>query len=213
MKKEVKILLALSSAIALATIFGLRAYKTSSGGSSERSVRSELVREDSPTLGSRDSSVTIVEFLDPECESCKAFFPVMKDVLKKYEGKVYFVVRYMAFHKSSQMAVAATEAAGLQGKYWQMQEYLFSTTDEWSHQPTPNRAYFIKYAVELGLDLTSFERDLDDNRWITKVNRDMADGQTLGVRGTPTIFINGVRLESLNQASLESAIESVLSGS
>ncbi len=116
----------------------------------------------------------------------------------------------MAFHRSSMMAIAATEAAGLQGKYWEMQEHLFATAGEWGHQSTPNSSFFINYASTLGLDVDQFQKDLDDPKWTQKVQRDMADGAVLGVRGTPTIFVNGVVLPQLSPEALESSIESAL---
>ncbi len=215
MKREFKIISVLGIIIVIVGLIATKLYRDSVAKVGSEKVSSplqpEFVREDSPTLGSKDAPVTIVEFLDPECESCKAFFPIMKDVLKKYEGKVFFVVKYMGFHRSSMMAIAATEAAGLQGQYWQMQEHLFSTAEEWGHQPEPVRSLFVGYANTLGLDMKRFETDLDRDTWKAKVQRDMADGAILGVKSTPTIFINGRLLPDLSQASLEEAVESALS--
>lgn len=214
MKRELRIISALAIMVVIAVLIATSLYRKSVAKvESEKAsiaARPELVRDDSPTLGSKDAPVTIVEFLDPECESCKAFFPIMKEVLKKYEGKVFFVVRYMGFHRSSMMAVAATEAAGLQGQYWQMQELLFSTAEEWGHHPEPVRSFFVGYASTLGLDINRFEEELDNHTWTAKVQRDMADGAILGVKSTPTIFINGRQLADLSQASLEEAIERAL---
>ena len=162
----------------------------------------ELVRSDSYSLGPAMARVSVVEFLDPECESCKAFFPIMKRVLKEYEGRIHFVVRYMGFHKSSAMAVAATESAGLQGKYWEMQEILFEKAEEWGHLPAPEESYFLSYAKILGMDIEKFRSDLVDPRWQIKLDRDMEDGKGLGVTGTPTIFINGNKLQDLSYESL-----------
>ncbi len=211
MKREVKVVLSLAAAVTVALLAAAMFYKSRQPSQIAAPVRAglsqELIRGDSWTLGPADAPVTVVEFLDPECESCKAFYPIMKEVLKKHEGKVHFVVRYMTFHRSSMMAVAATEAAGKQQKYWEMQERLFATAGEWGHQPTPIRGFFVSYARELGLDVDRFQLDLDDPAWATKVQRDMADGSTLGVSQTPTIFVNGVKLEDLSQEALETAVE------
>ncbi len=214
MKKEAKIIAALAAVVVAGLLVATYIYRGSTSKLSSENqahgLREEFVRDDSATMGPKDAAVTVVEFLDPECESCKAFYPIMKDVLKAYDGKVHFVVRYMGFHRSSMMAVAATEAAGLQGKYWEMQEHLFATAEEWGHQPTPIRSFFVSYARTLGLDVNRFETDLDDPKWATKVQRDMADGAALGVKSTPTIFVNGVPLAELSQDVVESSIESAL---
>lgn len=221
MRKELKILIGLSLIVLLGVVLATTFYKktepTPQTGSTSVpftpageygvTLREEFVREDSPTMGPKNAKVTVVEFLDPECESCRAFHPIMKEILKSYEGGIHFVVRYMAYHTSSALAVAATEAAGLQGKYWEMQDLLFNTADEWGHQPQPNQEFFLKYAGQLGLNVEQFKKDLVDPRWQAKVERDMNDGKALGVRGTPTIFVNGEVLEKLGFEGLRTQIE------
>ena len=213
MTKEAKILVGLALIIAL--VGGVATYiyqsKTSTAKSENLSygvsLRQEFVREDSPTLGPKNAKVTLVEFLDPECESCRAFFPIVKRVLEEYQGKIHFVVRYMPFHTSSVMAVAATEAAGLQGKYWEMQELLFNSADEWGHQPSPRKDLFMKYAAALELDTERFSADLDDPRWPQKAMRDMDDGKILGVQGTPTFFVNGEAVSELSYEGLKKSLD------
>jgi protein-disulfide isomerase len=176
------------------------------------SLREEMVRPDSHSMGERNAPLTIVEFLDPECESCKAFHPTMKKFLEANKEKTRFVVRYMAFHTSSAMAVAALESAGLQGKYWEYLDTLFTTAEEWGHKETPVPAFFEKYASSLGLDIEKFKSDMADPRWQTLVQRDMKDGQLLGVRGTPTVYFNGELLRSLDYSALVEAANKQLGG-
>jgi protein-disulfide isomerase len=216
MKKEFKTLAILSLVLVVGGIVAVYFYNSvqsrshSTAKSYGVTLREEFVRDDSPTLGPKDASVTLVEFLDPECESCRAFFPTVKRILKEYDGKVHFVVRYMPFHSSSLAAIAATEAAGLQGKYWAMQELLFDMTDEWGHQPSPRKDLFNKYAASLGLDVAKFAQDLDDPRWVQKAQRDMTDGKLLGVNGTPTLFVNGDRVSKLTYQDLKLSINQYL---
>jgi protein-disulfide isomerase len=127
MRKEIKILGAIAIVVIIAAIVGANYYRNSIPieRNPTRVASSSLVREDSPTLGAADAPVTIVEFLDPECESCRAFNPKVKKILKDYDGKVRLVVRYMPLHPNSLSAATFTEAAGEQGKYWQAQEMLF----------------------------------------------------------------------------------------
>lgn len=224
MRKEIKILIGLAVVVIIGVIIASNLYKSEEEASPKTppsagtpssanygvSLRSEFVRDDSQTKGPKNAKVTLVEFLDPECEACRAFHPIMKETLNAYEGGIHFVVRYMAFHTSSAVAIAATEAAGLQGKYWEMQDLLFNTADEWGHKPSPDSSYFIKYAAGLGLNVEQFKKDMNDPRWQQKIERDMADGKAVGVRGTPTIFVNGEQLKNLSPEALRSTIEAHL---
>lgn len=171
---------------------------------------SSLVYEDSPTLGPVDAPVTIVEFLDPECESCRAMFPVVKDIMQKYEGRVRLVVRYLPLHSNSVLAAAVTEAAGAQGKYWEMQELLFTRQTEWGEKPTPQTNLFLQYASELDLDMEQFQADLNKPEYQQKIARDKADAEALGLRGTPSFFVNGKPMRQLSPEGLTAAIEAAL---
>ncbi len=169
-----------------------------------------LIRPDSPTLGSATAPVTIVEFLDPECESCRAAFPFVKQLLEEYDERVRLVVRYFPLHNNSVLAAAATEAAGAQGMYWEMQELLFTRQPEWGEQRTPQTDRFIGYATELGLNIEQFTADLQNPDYLARVERDQADGEALGVTGTPTFFINGRRVEELSADAIIAMIEEEL---
>jgi protein-disulfide isomerase len=175
-----------------------------------RVSQEKLIKPYSPKLGPDSAKVKLVEFLDPECESCAAFYPVVKNMLKQYEGQVQLVVRYMLYHGNSQLAALATEAAGKQGKYWEMQEALFSRAQEWTHQHTPQTLVFEKFASELDLDLKKFKVDIDDKETLKNILSDFQEGASLGVKGTPTIFVNGRQLFQLSPEVLKSMIEEEL---
>jgi protein-disulfide isomerase len=181
------------------------------GQSADLSVDdTRLVRPDSQTQGAADAPVTIVEFFDPECESCRAAFPFVKQLLEEYEGRVRLVVRYFPLHNNSVLAVTAIEAAGEQGKYWEMQELLFTNQSEWGEKQTPQTELFIGYATELGLNIEQFTADLQSPDYQAKIERDQADGRALGVDGTPTFFINGRQVEELSADSIIAMIEEEL---
>ncbi len=210
MRKELKIVFAL--VVFAAVVFGL-AYSIYSSEQTNHEnpvaafqLPENLVRPDSPIMEAAGSSTTLIEFLDPECESCAAFYPIVKEVLKEYSGKVRFVVRYMPYHRSSLMAIAATESAGLQGKYWEMQELLFLKAAEWGHRERPDPEIFKAYAGQLGLDITQFASDLQNPDWSKKAQRDMADGIELGVKGTPTLFVNQTQVRELSPDALRAAL-------
>lgn len=195
--------------VALSYVYNLLQSQTTQIG---MSFREELVRPDSPALGPENAPLTIVEFLDPECESCKAFYPIMKNFLDENKKNVRFVVRYMPFHTSSAMAIAGAESARLQGKYWEYLESLFTYADDWGHKPAPDPAYFEKYASDLGLNMEQFKKDMADPRWAALIQREMADGQTMGVRATPTVFLNGEILRGLDPSTLERTARAHLGG-
>jgi len=222
-KRELKILLGLASLAVIVFVAATQFYRSAApakeaASTSQQSVAGapqdeRLVRPDSPRLGPESAAVTLVEFLDPECESCRAFHPEVKRILKEYEGRIQLVVRYMPFHGNSVLAASATEAAGDQGKYWEMQDLLFARQDEWGHQSEPQRELMAKYAQELGLDVERFKASLSNLLVLQKLERDKQDGAALGVNGTPTFFVNGKKLESLSYDELKAQIESHLQAS
>ena len=124
----------------------------------------------------------------------------------------------MPFHPNSLVAASWTEAAGEQGKYWEMQELLFQRQPEWGQRHGPSdsasqpdaKALFEKYAMELGLDLEEMISARDNHRFTSKITRDQADGQSLGVKSTPTFFVNGRRLARLGESDLKSLIDEEL---
>lgn len=151
-----------------------------------------LIRDDSYRIGTPSAKVTVVEFLDFECEACGAAYPTVKRILKDYEGKINYVVRYFPLHNNSLYAIRSVEAAGRHDKYWQMYDKLFENQKEWAEKTEPQTELFIKYAKEIGLDTDSFKQDIDNKALDEKSNRDKADGIEAGVKGTPTFFINGI---------------------
>lgn len=227
MRKEVKILGLVAIVIIISAIIGAHFYRTSvqkesvtaNSSSGKPKVNPEqLVRPDSPVLGPADAKITLVEFYDPECESCAAFAPTVKKILKDYDGKIRLVARYMPLHPNSLTAATFTEAAGEQGKYWQAQEMLFVKQPEWGtkHGGTPDpkapsiNQLFDKYARELGLDLDKAAAAVKDRRFDAKIERDKKDGQALGVRQTPTFFVNGRELARFGELDLRELIEEEL---
>lgn len=212
LSREVRILLLLGLpvlvvAIALIVLYNNQQQSESSTLSVDDTL---LIRSDSPTLGPTTAPVTIVEFLDPECESCRAAFPFVKQLLEEYDERVRLVVRYFPLHNNSVLAATVTEAAGAQGMYWEMQEMLFTRQSEWGEQRTPQTDLFISYATELGLNIEQFTADLQNPDYLARIERDQADGEALGVTGTPTFFINGRRVEELSADTIIAMIEEEL---
>lgn len=221
MRKEIKVLLGIASIVVVAAVIGASYYRSSVQSSQQAAtpaINTQLVRPDSPTLGATDAKVTLVEFLDPECESCAAFSPVVKKFLKDYDGKIRFVVRYLPLHQNSRLAAAYTEAAGEQGKYWEMQEIMFRNQPEWGErhgqpamaQQVPANVLFERYAGEIGLDVEKLRSSVASNKFASKIERDRQDGQSLGALKTPTFFVNGRKLMRFSQQDLKALIEEEL---
>lgn len=220
MRKDILILLTIAGLVIVGALLGSSYYKRSleKDRGPSNALNSAMVREDSPTLGSAEARVTLVEFADPECESCAAFAPVIKKLVGEYGGNLRFVLRYMPLHPNSVPAGNFMEAAGEQGKFWQAQELLFQRQSEWgerhgapaSEQKPDVPALFDKYASDLGLDTDAVKRAIVENKFGAKLERDRRDGQTLGVKQTPTLFVNGRRLTRLSEADLRALIEDEL---
>jgi len=170
-----------------------------------------LVRSDSPSIGPLTSRTVVVEFLDPECEACRAMHPVVKRLLSEYEGRIRLVVRYMPLHRNSVYAATALEAAGAQGRYWEMLDLLFRHQPEWGDHRAPRPELIPELAARLGLDMKAFQQSMDDPAHKAKIARDLEDGKAAGVRGTPTFFVNGRLLQNLGYDSLKGLIDQELS--
>lgn len=169
-----------------------------------------LEHPDSPSKGPRDAKVTIVEFLDPECEACRAMFPIVERLMGEYQGQVRLVVRYLPLHPNSALAASALEAAGEQGRYWDMLQMLFLHQPQWGDHDQPRPELIPTYAERIGLDMAAFEPSYQGIKHRAKVARDEADAERLGVRGTPSFFVNGRRLEQLGYAPLKAMIDEEL---
>ncbi len=170
----------------------------------------QLLRSYSPILGSANASVTVVEFLDPGNVGDQAAFTAIKQVLQEFDGQVKFVVRYFPKYINSLLAIKAAEAAREQDKYWEMQELLFNTQEEWGHNQTLQIEKFQSYASEIGLDLDQFIPSFEGTEHSYKIEQDRKDGLALGVTETPAFFINGQRLENLTLGGIRQLVQAQL---
>lgn len=175
---------------------------------------SVLVRPDSHRLSTAaDGKVTVVEFLDLECESCGAAFPGVEKLRGEYADRVTFVMRYFPIpsHRNAELAARAVEAAGQQGQLEPMYRKMFETQPQWGEAQVSHRDTFVGFARDLGLDMAKFQAALDDQATLDRVLADRDDGTTLGVKGTPTFFINGVQFTGQpTYQALKAAIDAEL---
>lgn len=167
---------------------------------SEPVVKSELlsVVSDDWTKGPSDAPVTLVEYLDFECEACGAYYPVVKQLEEKYKDDLLVVNRYFPLpgHKNGMNAALAVEAAGLQGKYWEMHDILFENQETWGEQSVSKPSSLETYAEQIGLDMEQFRTDRNSDTVKERVTRDKDSGEALGVTGTPSFFLNGQRISN-----------------
>ncbi len=219
MRNEVKIMALVLAIVIVGAFVGAKYYRGAVDNAPKpTTLNSSLVRDDSPSMGPADAKVTVVEFLDPECEACAAFAPRVKSVMKDYEGRIRLVVRFLPFHPNSARAVTFIEAAGEQGKLWQAMELLFQKQGEWGEKHgapagAPKAdvpALFENYAKQLGLDLTKMDAVAKENKYAAKMDRDRKDAANVGAKQTPTLFVNGRKLNSLGESELRAMIEEEL---
>ncbi|QLQ10100.1 MAG: thioredoxin domain-containing protein [Nocardioidaceae bacterium] len=180
-------------------------------GSSAANER--IVREDSHVLGEEGSSeVVLVEFLDFECEGCRAAYPIVEGLREEYAGQVTFVARYFPLpgHFNAERAARAVESAARQGEFEAMYQRMFETQAQWGEQQTPADDLFRQYAVDLGLDMEQYDSDYASKEVADRVQRDVDDGLALGVQGTPTFFLNGERFEPSSVQDFNTAIDAAL---
>ncbi len=144
----------------------------------------------SPLKGSPAAPVTIVEYSDLQCPFCARANPTLEQLLSQYAGKVQLVFKHfpLPMHADAHLAHQAALAAAEQGQFWQFHDAVFA------NQQAMKRRDLLRMARELGLDEERFIADLDSGRLAEVVDRDMQEGGILGVTGTPTFFINGIRL-------------------
>lgn len=161
--------------------------------------------------GAENAAITIVEYSDFQCPFCAQAAPVVDRIVNEYPDDVRVVYRHYPLrqiHAQAQFAAEAAEAAGRQGKFWEMHDLLFENMDAWSGASA--RTAFESFAEQLGLDEEQFKTDMNDRAITQKVNNDYASGVAAGVQGTPTFFMNGVRLNANGYQGFVDAIEEEL---
>lgn len=160
-------------------------------------------------IGSDSAKVKLVEFSDFQCPACQAAEPVLKQVLSKYPNDLQFIYRHFPLpqHAYGRQAAAYAEAAGEQGKFWEMHDKLFETQTEWSNLSDKDAtAFFLNLAVQLGLDENKVKQAVAENTFNSKIDSDLAEGRSLGVNSTPTFFVNGRKLNLQKFDDLSNAV-------
>ena len=164
-------------------------------------------------FGKKDSKVVLIEYGDFQCPGCGGIHPTIKKVTEKYKDQIAFVFRNFPIaskHPNARAAAAAVEAAGLQGKYWEMHNMVFESQASWENLTANDRGnFFIDYAKQLHLDESKFKADMESENTSQKINYDQALGKKAGVEATPTFFLNGKKIGD-NVWGKEETLESTL---
>ncbi len=160
----------------------------------------------SAVKGDRNGAVTITEFSDFQCPYCSRLQPTLKDVLKAYPVGVKLVFKDfpLAFHKQAKNAAKAARAAGEQGKYWEMHDLIFENFSKLADSS------FTEFATTLSLNIEKFTADFSSSKYDKLIQEDIQLGQKSGVRGTPTLYINGKRMQGRSIADFKKTIDGIL---
>ncbi|OGE80389.1 MAG: hypothetical protein A2660_01895 [Candidatus Doudnabacteria bacterium RIFCSPHIGHO2_01_FULL_45_18] len=160
-----------------------------------------VVRDQSHRIGNPEAKVTLVEFADFQCPACGAAYPQLKQIKEQYQDNLNFTFVYRNFplipnHKNAMIAASAAEAAGLQGKFWEMHDLLFENQTVWSSDINPTDTY-VSFAAQVGLNTEQFKSDLSSQGIVDIVTQDLRDAEVLGLNSTPTFFLNGEKIKGL----------------
>ena len=156
--------------------------------------------------GNKNAPITVVEFSDFQCPYCAKFSPTIDAVLKAYPNDVKFVYKDypLSFHKQAKNAAKAARAAGEQGKFWEMHDLIFTKYS------TVNEDMFKEFAGKLNLNMDKFVADFSGNKYDSLIQQDINLARQAGVTGTPSLFMNGKRMQRRSFDDFKVAIDGIL---
>ena len=169
-----------------------------------------LASEHSPTIGDPNAKVHIVEFLDPACETCALFYPMVKGWMKEVPGQIRLTVRHVAFHDGAEHAVKILEASRKQGKYWETLEALLRSQSQWVHHHKVQPDLIEPAIADVGLDMDQLRADMNSIEVLRRMEQDKQDSIFLKVSATPEYFVNGRPLPSFGQQQLANLVREEL---
>lgn len=157
-------------------------------------TKEQLIPKSAYTKGDVNAKTTLVEFSDFQCPACKAYQSVISEILKTNGAQIYFVYRNFPLpqHTFGESAAEAAEAAGKQGRFWEMHDLLFARQEDMSD------TLWVELAKELKLDEGLFATDMKSQTVKDKIANDKADGASLGINSTPTFFLNGIKIPPMS---------------
>lgn len=181
--------------VVVAALFGIFALASKSSDNNGPAVTGEPSNH---VVGEGKKNVTLTEYGDFECPACKQYYPLVQQVKQDYGDDITFQFRHfplVQIHPNAFLAARAAEAAGLQGKFFEMHDLLYENQDSWKSAPNVN-AVFEGYAQQLGLDVAKFKTDAASEQANATINADIKAGQAIGANSTPTFVLNGQKIEN-----------------
>ncbi len=199
--KHLKVIISIVVLIVIVFFMAKGSYKKSEDKveSTNTTQASALeIKENDWATGSTTAKVVLVEYLDFECEACGAYYPLVRQLKDEYKDSILFVVRYFPLpgHRNSKTAAYAVEAAGKQGKFWEMHDVLFNKQKEWGEGQFTNQNLFEKYALEAGVNIEQWKKDVASPEVKKRVDDSYDEAVSLNLQGTPSFFLNGKKIEN-----------------
>lgn len=171
-------------------------------------ISPSLVRDYSMSFGENKKNIVVVEFLDPECESCAIFHPMVKKVLKEYYSDIKLVVKYIPNHKNSKFAIKILEASREQNKYNEVLNVIFEKQPLWAQHNNEKPELLWTFLAQIeDLNIDKLKEDMNNPKIEQIIQSDTKDATSLGIKGTPTIFVNEKKLDTLSQKELLDLVE------
>jgi len=165
-----------------------------------------LLRDHSPSMGPSNARVVLVEFFDPGCEACRVFASHVKELLALHKDSLRLVLRYAPFHHGADTMVKILEASRRQGKYWETLEVMFESQKYWAshHHPQPEKIW--EFLPAAGVNIERLRSDMNDPEFLEIIRQDMEDAKSLGIRKTPSFFVNGKPLQTFGLQQLKDLV-------
>lgn len=171
--------------------------KNNSGSTDTKKISSDILVPVGVNQTNPNALVTLVEFGDYQCPACGVYHPLVKRLLSEFPGKINFVFRNfpLSQHINANITSYAAEAAGLQGKFWQMHDKIYESQNIWSNSDNA-KDILINFAKDLDLNIDQFKTDVDSDKVKEKIKKDVNDGNLTALNATPTFYLNGYKLKN-----------------
>ena len=192
--------------VVLLALFGLFFFTGSKKDTNNTGSNTSSSTVSSHSKGGNSKNVELMVYGDFQCPVCSEFFVIESAVFEKYKDQIKFTFRHYpldSIHPNARAAHRAAEAAGVQGKFFEMHDLLYKNQSSWSESSNA-KTIFESYAEQLGLDLNKFKADYESQSVNSTINADKNEGTNKGVQGTPTYFINGKKLDNKDLSSVDS---------
>lgn len=194
--------------------FGYKIYKFFTTPTPEVVVQPIKLSDSDWIKGDRDSKAILIEYADFQCPACVNYYPLIEKLSQEITSDLAIVYRHFpltSIHPNAMPAAKASEAAGKQGKFWEMYKILYEKNDDWVNDKNA-KDKFVSYAGEFQLNKEQFLEDYDSSQVEDKIKADMQSGTVLNVNSTPTLFLNGKKIQPKSYDDLKKSVEDEIRG-